>query len=464
MAEPLELSRPASGPNSGVELDRETSENRGGSRASSGSRRSSGPASVYEPNITEISAIVLNAPITLQFPNNPPAPCPTIGDEDGHYRPTRYFLRRIDIDRTISKVSGIRTAHVLFFRSLTFGVAHVVAIGVLLGLASRPGSARSIPGEVDGASEPTATGQSQWEVCRRPLVAWDIVWAVKHTIWMGMAVWNYWYMIKPQAVRDKLQKKRDTFMGFALLLELCDLFWFAVVNVDLYNSRGACYLPSPYIWWLTFGLICWGYLVALELVVEALIGGVKFIRRYCVRARNERRNFIPETHPQYSNSGTSPMPRELADRIPLAVYIPAIAQNETDSPTQHKLAAAGTKSNPIHPPKPDTRKRTRVKLFFFSQRKVKDDPEAMWQKTQYPFVRLESNQAVCAVCKVDFEPPRRVGDVEGGAEAEALRLLACGHVFHIVCLDPWLVEVSARCPTCRRRVELGDLLPEKPGR
>ncbi|KAG8776631.1 hypothetical protein FRC12_000816 [Ceratobasidium sp. 428] len=438
MAEPLELSRSASGPNNGVELDRETSENRGAIHANSGSRRSSRPASVYEPNLTGTSPIILDTPIAPRPPNDPPAPHPIIGDEDGHYRPTRYFLRRTDIDRTISKVLGIRTAHILLFRSLTFGVAHVVAIGVLLSLASRPGSARSLSGEVDGASEPTTMGQSQWKACRRPLAAWDIVWAVKRTIWMGMAVWNYWYMTKPQAVRDKLQKKRDTFMGFALLLELCDLFWFAVVNVDLYNSRGAC---SPYIWWLTFELVCWGYLVALELVVEALIGGVKFIRRmhsqYYARARNERGNFTPETHPQYSNSGTSPMPRELADRIPLAVYIPAIAQNETDSPTQHRLTAAGTRSNPIHPPKPDTRKRTRVKLFLFSRREVEDDPEAMWQKTEYPFVRLESNQAICAICKVDFEPSRRVGDVEGGAEAEALRLLACGHVFHV----SWCTEV-----------------------
>ncbi|KAG8724685.1 hypothetical protein FRC09_015596 [Ceratobasidium sp. 395] len=463
MAELFELSVPASGPTGGAVSDLGTRGNRDRSRASSGSRRSSGPASVYEPNATGISPIILNASFAPHTPNNPPAPRPNVVEEDELYRPTRHSLRRIDINQTVSKVLGIQAAHVSLFRPLTFGVAHVVAIGVLLGLASRPGSAHSIPGEVKGSS--TTTGRNQWEACRWPLAAWDIVWAVKAAIWMGMAVWNYRYVIKPQALRNTLWKKRDKFMEFALVLELCDLLWFIVANVLLYGSRRACHIPSPYIWWLTFELVCWGYLVALELFVEALVRGVQFIchthYQHYALARNESRNSALEAHPQYSDSGTSPMPRELVDRIPLAVYIPAILQDETNSPTRSKPAAAGTKPNPIHPPKLDTRKPTRVKLLLFPRKKTEDDPEAMWQKTEYPFVRLESNQAVCAVCKVDFEPPRRVGDVEGGAEAEALRLLACGHVFHIECLDPWLVGVSARCPTCQRRVKLDDLLPVK---
>jgi len=48
---------------------------------------------------------------------------------------------------------------------------------------------------------------------------------------------------------------------------------------------------------------------------------------------------------------------------------------------------------------------------------------------------------------------------DAGEGAQPLRLLACGHVFHKTCLDPWLVDVSGRCPVCQRPVEL----PE-PGR
>lgn len=107
--------------------------------------------------------------------------------------------------------------------------------------------------------------------------------------------------------------------------------------------------------------------------------------------------------------------------------------------------------------------------------------EDRWEKAAWPFVRLEGNRAVCAICLMDFdEPPRRKpgsssskgkakqsqkpkpnnsaagkwdlkkdagdggegksgkenpsasGAVEPGeAEPEPLRLLECGHVFHV---------------------------------
>ena len=34
--------------------------------------------------------------------------------------------------------------------------------------------------------------------------------------------------------------------------------------------------------------------------------------------------------------------------------------------------------------------------------------DEMWEKGEHPFVRLEGNRAVCAICLVDFEEPRRV--------------------------------------------------------
>jgi len=142
-------------------------------------------------------------------------------------------------------------------------------------------------------------------------------------------------------------------------------------------------------------------------------------------------------------------------------------------------------------------------------------------------VQLDSHRASCAICLLDFQEPRRVGvaahesdalaktqkhkeaaenqatgdpvaqregeaDVteqtaalalpgedlslrlqDAGQGPQPLRLLKCGHVFHVsaslpaadpvlttlttavlqkTCVDPWLLDVSGRCPVCQRPV------------
>ncbi|KAL1734678.1 hypothetical protein EV714DRAFT_268403 [Schizophyllum commune] len=141
--------------------------------------------------------------------------------------------------------------------------------------------------------------------------------------------------------------------------------------------------------------------------------------------------------------------------------------------------------------------------------------EDHWDLEGFPSVVLEGNRAACAICLMDFEEPRRVGGVpqvpaaseappaattsvtigtnvpmtgngpaetedaivhadpatsqealerlrleDAGEGAQPLRLLACGHVFHQTCLDPWLIDVSGRCPVCQRPVEI----PEPPAK
>ncbi|KAF8973274.1 hypothetical protein BDZ97DRAFT_2070350 [Flammula alnicola] len=129
--------------------------------------------------------------------------------------------------------------------------------------------------------------------------------------------------------------------------------------------------------------------------------------------------------------------------------------------------------------------------------------EDNWEHSDYPFVALEGNRAACAICLMDFEEPKRKHAVNGEEETkkeetqesnatqdppsasssnnppqsqapniseehrqdhlkladagdgpQPLRLLACGHVFHKTCLDPWLIDVSGRCPVCQRPVEV----------
>ncbi|EMD37914.1 hypothetical protein CERSUDRAFT_114564 [Gelatoporia subvermispora B] len=139
--------------------------------------------------------------------------------------------------------------------------------------------------------------------------------------------------------------------------------------------------------------------------------------------------------------------------------------------------------------------------------------EDNWEQGDFPFVRLEENRAACAICLLDFEEPKKApwaanvsdkekaADVDGetvlqpaltangpehgrpddsvvnaiqeiqvedasgeererlrlddaGEGPQPLRLLKCGHVFHKTCLDPWLTDVSGRCPVCQQAVEI----------
>lgn len=74
---------------------------------------------------------------------------------------------------------------------------------------------------------------------------------------------------------------------------------------------------------------------------------------------------------------------------------------------------------------------------------------------------------------------------DAGDGPQPLRLLACGHVFHVrfktqftnigflkltdvfllglqkTCVDPWLIDVSGRCPVCQRPVEIPDSTSKK---
>ncbi|CDF33945.1 unnamed protein product [Chondrus crispus] len=52
----------------------------------------------------------------------------------------------------------------------------------------------------------------------------------------------------------------------------------------------------------------------------------------------------------------------------------------------------------------------------------------------------EEEESVCAVCLDNFETGQQV------------RFLACGHLYHRVCIDPWLQSSSNCCPLCKREV------------
>ena len=54
--------------------------------------------------------------------------------------------------------------------------------------------------------------------------------------------------------------------------------------------------------------------------------------------------------------------------------------------------------------------------------------------------RDAENPVECVVC------------LDAIREGEPVKRLPCGHVFHSSCIDPWLLEEKAVCPTCRKGV------------
>ncbi|CAE6522171.1 unnamed protein product [Rhizoctonia solani] len=457
---------------------------------------------------------------------------------------------RPPISTRIRRALGLATPKASLIWRLVFGTSTIIIIGVLLGLSSRP---RSIPPD----ARPFVIGgfeMSQWQACDRPLGAWNIVWAVKTFLGIGMAGWEYMRAIRPStdqllAVerarlgREVRRARRNnpnlgrspnsptglaspngpttprslphqwtmgagreedldmidaTMSGSARSIEIvremrrirhkreheerwysrCSSFqvlyglvWFVTANILLYGSIASCRYTSPYIWWLTFSLLCLGYLVVAEMVLVALvvfvIGPLVYVTINIILVCMGRHPIQPGGRMGHINPDIPKMPRTMVDRIPLVMYIP------TTTTTTEPVVP-----EPAHVYPPPTSKPTATvtkRRFFFFKKKAKksetdqtkaklDDVEAAeWEKNEYPFVKLEANRAACAICLTDFEPPRRIG--QGGENAaEPLRLLACGHVFHKECLDPWLVDVSGRCPTCQRPVEEGDLDPEEGGK
>lgn len=129
----------------------------------------------------------------------------------------------------------------------------------------------------------------------------------------------------------------------------------------------------------------------------------------------------------------------------------------------------------------DTEKSTLTADEKSKKRTVATEPktwEDHWVPGDYPFVRLEGNRAACAICLMDYEEPEKVqrqpsaeneapespaiGAVrevqveeitreeadrlelhDAGEGAQPLRLLPCGHVFHV---SSFVLSVSTSGP------------------
>ncbi|KAJ7262165.1 hypothetical protein B0H12DRAFT_1217556 [Mycena haematopus] len=301
----------------------------------------------------------------------------------------------------------------------------------------------------------------------------------------------------------------------SILSSLITLSWFLTAHILEYTSMHSCRFSSPHVWWLTFGILCIMYLVVLEVVI---LGFVVFVVAPIIFLFWNIFLMCLGRHPMQNPGMIRPdvgkLSPSIVDRIPLVMYIPPPPDALPGSITIPQAVY----SNSEYPPKagPSTAKPKRFKFLHrrkgnkaeSSSSSAGDVPvrapqqagepqtwQDHWEHTGYPFVVLEGNRAACAVCLMDFEEPKRIAGLEpvpttaappeepapsppaiqevpveindpaattenqlkledAGEGAVPLRLLACGHVFHKTCLDPWLTDVSGRCPVCQRAVEL----------
>lgn len=197
----------------------------------------------------------------------------------------------------------------------------------------------------------------------------------------------------------------------------------------------------------------------------------------------------PLQNPHYIKPDIGKLPKSLVDRIPLVIYIPP-PPDDSSAPVS---LPKPIHTYPPKPPTPVLRKRFAFFHRKASKKDSVTDPhskgrnarvstpdtmkepetwEDNWEHCEYPFVRLEGNRAACAICLMDFEEPKRLSAVphqdpekdeemvtpssphteeavipveniteeerdalprleDAGEGPQPLRLLACGHVFHV---------------------------------
>lgn len=61
-----------------------------------------------------------------------------------------------------------------------------------------------------------------------------------------------------------------------------------------------------------------------------------------------------------------------------------------------------------------------------------------WTRFPYPAHYLKPNKAICAICQENFTEPKVIRRIL--YEAEPLRILGCGHVYHVSRCHPTVLQ------------------------
>ncbi|KZV88057.1 hypothetical protein EXIGLDRAFT_185067 [Exidia glandulosa HHB12029] len=509
---------------------------------------------------TSPAAATHAAPASTPAPNPAPVAPPTPAEETAqrvrrrrqqgghnHGGGWRYWWRRASRFLGYGRGNEARKDFVTLVFTMCWGSAQIAAVTLLL-----------VAGGL--TSSPPNVNEWESRICDKPLGPWAVVWCIRVIIGFGAALYTYRTnrhrhrdggrdveaggaaaggtvaattgtganananadgtaqageanANANQPARARVISRINTMTSFF------SLAWFIVAHVFLYTSVETCRIKAPHLWWANFAIVCLMYIVVLEvLIVGAVIFilvPLVFLVVNIILVCMGRAPLQPggDIHPEVPK-----LSQRAVDKIPLVLYIPPPPEDFADvsPPQQAHLYPPTRMSSTVSTETVSSRRsmfrflkrrRTKVKAKGKSvetgtpDEKASSGPgnawEDRWEKGDFPFVRLEENRAACAICLMDFEPPKKIGTAstleggepekpttddsqpievvtvhepvpEGVTEADAdnlrlqdagegvqpLRLLSCGHVFHKTCLDPWLVDVSGRCPTCQQRVDI----------
>ncbi|KAI9442227.1 hypothetical protein H4582DRAFT_2109891 [Lactarius indigo] len=293
----------------------------------------------------------------------------------------------------------------------------------------------------------------------------------------------------------------------SLLGSTFTLVWFVLSQIFVYSSTNTCRHSSPHLWWLTFGVLSVMYLMILEVVLVAIlvfvVGPILFLFWSILLLCLGRH---PSQNPHHFTPDIGQVPRSVVDKLPLVLYIPP-------PPDQPPKPVSFPSNLHTYPPKsPDPPRRfaffrrrgsspgdnwergeypfvqldghrasCAICLLDFQEPKRvggvgvsktvedKTDSEAQAAAENGAEAAAAENEAIDGQDEED-EVEEVGGDVteqtttpvslngdnlrlqDAGQGAQPLRLLKCGHVFHKTCVDPWLLDVSGRCPVCQRPV------------
>lgn len=236
------------------------------------------------------------------------------------------------------------------------------------------------------------------------------------------------------------------------------LAWFLTAHILEYTSVNDCRHTSPHLWWTTFGILCILYLMVLEIFLLGLLvfvfGPVLYVSPTPPLKTDLSSpelaqllwNIIllclgrhPLQNPHQIKPEIGKLPKHIVDQIPLVLYIPPPDAPDADAGSPAKSALPSAHNYPPTPTPSTQKKKPKWRFAFLRRRKRKGaggkstgeggkgtrdgrtretDPEKMtweerWEPGEYPFVRLEGNRAVCAICLLDFEPPKRIDGADG---------------------------------------------------